>query len=324
MNPASIILPFSRRAAALVSAVSLVFVGCGSSPTSPPGPRPLALTCPANADVSSPSGAPVPVTFVAPVTSGGTTPVAVTCTPASGTTFTFGNTPVACTATDNAGVNATCSFGVTVTAIPELTRTRFLTFGDSLTEGKLSLTVSMLVDSPSHSYPAKLARLLTERYTSQQPVVLNDGFGGELAASSPSRLAEAIDEHRPEVILLLHGVNDLNSSATGVVQSTVDAVEELVKQALQSGATTFVATLPPLTPGGKASCPECVEPLNERIRTMAAAKGAVLVDVHRAWGDRPGLMGADGIHPTEAGYQVIAEAFFEAIKKTLEKAPVSP
>jgi lysophospholipase L1-like esterase len=303
--------------------VSLVVAGCGSSPAAP-GPRPLALTCPANAEVSSPSGAAVPVTFALPATSGGSAPVNVTCAPASGAAFAFGSTTVACTATDGTGVSATCNFAVSVKAIPELTRTRFLTFGDSLTEGKISLTISMLVDSPSHSYPAKLARLLTERYTSQQPVVLNDGFGGELASASPGRLAEAIDDHRPEAILLMHGVNDLNSPATGIVQATVDAIEELTKRALQSGATTFVATLPPLGPGGKAGCPECVEPLNDRIRAMAAAKGAVLVDVHAAWGNRTGLMGADGIHPTEAGYQVIAEAFFEAIKKTLEKPAASP
>jgi lysophospholipase L1-like esterase len=213
---------------------------------------------------------------------------------------------------------------VTVRAIPELSRTRFLAFGDSLTEGKLSLTLSLLVDSPSHSYPAKLTQLLVERYTSQQPVVINEGFGGELASSSPARLTDALDDHEPEVVLLMHGVNDLNSPLTGIVQSTVDAIEELAKRALQSGATTFVATLPPLGPDGKAGCPECVEPLNERIRAMVAAKGAVLVDVHAAWGNRTGLMGADGIHPTEAGYQVIAETFFDAIRRTLEKAPVSP
>ena len=76
--------------------------------------------------------------------------------------------------------------------------------------------------------------------------------------------------------------------------------------------------LPPLGPGGKAACPECVEPYNSLIRRMVSAKGATLVDVHAAWGGRAGLMGADGIHPTEAGYEVIAGAFFDAIKRTLE------
>jgi lysophospholipase L1-like esterase len=79
----------------------------------------------------------------------------------------------------------------------------------------------------------------------------------------------------------------------------------------------FVASLPPVGPP-KGGCPECVEPLNDRVRAMAAAKGAVFVDVYAAWGNRPGLMGADGIHPTEAGYEVIARAFFDAMRATLE------
>ncbi|MFM2078176.1 MAG: hypothetical protein RJA49_2066, partial [Actinomycetota bacterium] len=41
-------------------------------------------------------------------------PVATTCAPASGTTFTFGITTVTCTATDAAGNKATASFTVTV------------------------------------------------------------------------------------------------------------------------------------------------------------------------------------------------------------------
>ena len=272
----------------------------------------------------SASGAPVAVSFSSPAASGGSGGVTVTCTPATGATFPSGSTPVTCTATDGNGARATCSFAVAVKAIPELTRTRFLAFGDSLTEGKLSVTLSMLVDSPAHSYPAKLLKLLEDRYTSQDPIVLNDGFGGELTNNGVTRLAEAIDDHRPDAVLLMHGVNDLNSTATGVVQSTADGIEELTKRALQSGLPTFVATLPPLGPGGKANCPECVEPLNERVRAMVAAKGAILVDVHAAWAGRTGLMGADGIHPTEEGYQVIAEAFFEAIRRTLEKAPVTP
>ena len=56
----------------------------------------------------------------------------------------------------------------------------------------------------------------------------------------------------------------------------------------------------------------------------AARKGATLVDVFQAWGGRSELMGADGIHPTEAGYEVIADAFFEAIRRTLEGPPHTP
>jgi lysophospholipase L1-like esterase len=258
------------------------------------------------------------LSYPMPNATGGMAPVTITCTPPPGSMFPSGSSAVTCTAVDGGGRSATCGFTINVNAVPRLTRTRFMTFGDSLTEGKISLTRALLVDSPAHSYPAKLLRLLKERYTGQEITVINEGFGGERADESFSRFRDALSQHRPEAVLLMHGVNDLNGTHDGRVQLAADAMEELVKEARNRGSAPFVATLPPLGPGGKAACPECVEPYNSLVRRMAAAKGATLVDVHAAWGGRPGLMGADGIHPSEAGYEVIATAFFDAIKRTLE------
>jgi lysophospholipase L1-like esterase len=191
-----------------------------------------------------------------------------------------------------------------------------MAFGDSLTEGKVSLAPVVLVDAGPHSYPARLRTLLSARYTSQVITLANEGRGGERADDSVSRFREALSVHRPEVVLLMHGVNDLVSPTPGRIQSAADGVEELIKETRNAGAAAFVATLPAFGSGPKASCPECIEPYNTLIRAIAAAKGATLVDVHAAW--RSELMGADGIHPTEAGYEVIADVFFEAIRRTLE------
>jgi lysophospholipase L1-like esterase len=260
------------------------------------------------------------VTYSLPSATGGTLPLSIGCTPPSGSSFEVGTTPVSCTASDAAGRTATCNFAVTIVHIPQLTQNRLLVFGNSVAEGKLSA----LVESPPHSYPAKLLHLMQERYRGQDVTILNEGRGGERAVESLPRFQAAVSLHRPGAVLLMHGINDLNTEGISGVQRVADAIEELVKHARATVPVTFVATLPPLGPGPKAGCPECVEPLNARIRAVAAAKSAVLVDVHAAWGARTGLMGADGIHPTEAGYEAIAEAFFEAIRRTLEAAPSSP
>jgi lysophospholipase L1-like esterase len=278
------------------------------------------VVCPANAQASSTGGAPVPVTFTPPVASGGSGPVTVTCNPGSGTLFTPGSTNVSCTAVDGRR-NATCTFAVTVTAIPLLSVTRFMSFGDSVTEGKLSLTLNSLTDSPSFSYPAKLLEKLRSRYAAQEFTVLNEGMGGERVSASVSRFRAALAADHPEAVLLMDGVNDLNAPDDGRIQAAVDAMEELVRMAKEAGLPTFVATLPPFGGGPKASCPECVDPYNERLRRMVENTGALLVDVHAAWGNQAMLMGADGIHPTEAGYDLIAQTFFEAISRTLEKPP---
>lgn len=305
---------------AAVVLTSFVWVSCGGSPTTPqPTPAAVTLSCPVNVETSSPAGVLPVINYSSPVATGGTGPLTVLCTPPSHTAFPLGLTPVTCTATDAAAQRATCAFSVNVTARPLLSQTRFLAFGDSLTEGKLSVTLELLIDSPAHSYPVKLTTLLAARYPDQQIIVVNEGFAGERVVDSVNRFWAAMAQHRPESVLLMHGVNDLNGLEDGRVQATVDGLEALVKAATSLGVTPFLASLPPIGPP-KSGCPECVVPLNERLRSMSASKGAVFVDVYAAWGNRPGLMGADGIHPTEAGYEVIAEAFFEAIRNRLEAA----
>lgn len=76
----------------------------------------LTLTCPVGPSVQA--AGPVAVTFQPPVQSGGIVPVSSVCSPASGTTFQLGTTAVSCTATDVAQRTATCTFSVTVTALP--------------------------------------------------------------------------------------------------------------------------------------------------------------------------------------------------------------
>ena len=51
--------------------------------------------------------------------------------------------------------------------------------------------------------------------------------------------------------------------------------------------------------------------------------GLVLVDVNAAFGGDLSLIGADGLHATDAGYQVIAQAFFDRIVARFELPPTA-
>ncbi len=79
----------------------------------PAPPAPLTVTCPAPVVVYSPDGDPLAVTFAA-TTTGGTDPITITYSPASGSTFAVGTTGVVATATSTDGQTAICSFAVTV------------------------------------------------------------------------------------------------------------------------------------------------------------------------------------------------------------------
>ena len=122
------------------------------------------------------------VTFPAPTTTGGVSPVQVSCNRMSGSAFPVGATPVQCTATDAVATTRSCTFTVTVTApTPRLQRTRFLAFGDSLTAGEITMPSNApargdepnyrLIIVPSLAYPTVLATMLRSRYGSQSSVI---------------------------------------------------------------------------------------------------------------------------------------------------------
>jgi parallel beta-helix repeat protein len=90
---------------------------CSFTVTVTYSPSALIANCPANKTVSSPDGNPVPVTYVIPTPSGGTSPYTTSGSPVSGSNFAVGSTTVQVTAQDSSQPKqtATCSFTVTVT-----------------------------------------------------------------------------------------------------------------------------------------------------------------------------------------------------------------
>jgi len=271
--------------------------------------------------VASPSGLPIPVTFAQPTATGGTAPIATTCTPASGASYPIGTTSVTCTALDANRQTATCGLLVTVTAPPRLSVTRFIAFGDSITEG-LPHTISpaLLDPAPDGSYPLVLQSLLRARYTAQTTAVLDEGVGGEVVADGLKRLPGVLTSDAAGALLLMEGANDLNQSGISAPDIIVSALRDMVRLGRTRSMRVFVGTLLPERAGGKASHPELVAPTNDKIGLMATTEDAVLVDLFAAFGGVPDplLISSDGLHPTAAGNERIAQAFFAAIRARLE------
>ena len=311
--------------------------GCGGSPSGPtPPPQPPTLSCPADLAALSPDGAPVSVTYAVPAAANGATPVTVACAPAPGSSFSLGTNTVSCTATDALARTASCTFAVNVSVEPELEKVKFLAFGDSVTEGTISspcpsdagsdtLWMKLAVSKPE-SYPFKLQGLLSARYVNQTIVVENDGKAGQTAIGDLGRLKSVLDSMEPEVLLLLHGFNDLLAAGR---QDTFDtsipkiagALEDMVKAGRSHRATVLLATMPA---GNAAGCRGQGAPgipaLNDEIRKIAGDEGATLVDLYTAFGGSPeGVIGIDGLHPTEEGYTKMAQVWFDAIKGEFEK-----
>lgn len=205
--------------------------------------------------------------------------------------------------------------------------TRFVAFGDSLTAGFIAVSPSALVPSPPQAYPFKLETRLRERYYDQPDiVVVNEGRNGEWAQDGPFRIVSVLGEWRPEALLLMQGANDLSALGFGAVSLALEGLENILRDARARGATVFLATLPPQVPGSRlgVAAGTLLDEFNDGVRRLAARQNVPLVDVHAAFRGDLSLLSADGLHPNEAGYERIAEAFLDAIRARFERpAPTS-
>jgi lysophospholipase L1-like esterase len=300
----------------LILVAALSAVGCGG-PTKPSTLGPI-LVCPAPWTVASTDGNATPVVYEPPSLIAGEPPIKQTCSPASGALFVIGNSTVTCTATDAALRTDSCSFSVTVTRPATISATRFMAFGNSITEGKLGDGSGTII---SNNYPEVLRSLLAARYTSQTISVVNKGFGGEVTSAGAIRLTDELDDVRPDVLLLEEGINDLGGGNQSAIVPLIDSLRAMVREAQRRGATVFLATLAPVRAGsekGGRAFP-LVPEANDRIRILATNERANLVDLFAGFGGIPGpYIDADGLHPNALGYQKIAELFYEQIRAKLE------
>ena len=315
----------------LALAAALAAAACGDSPTdpTPPPPPQLTLTCPTAQSAVSPTGQPIAVTWQGPVASGGTPPITTVCTPASGSLFAVGVTYVGCAATSAApGQSASCSFTVTVTRAPQLAVTKFMAFGDSITHGTKSDPASFLafpLPPPVYSYPSQLQPILASRYVGQTIAVSNEGWPGEFIDTGLKRLPGALTDNGPEVVLLLEGANDLSASASSATtQYIAGKLRDMVRacKARTTADRVLLANFPPQfvgTPAGRGSGWAFVPELNSRIASVAASEGATLVDLYTPMNaDVKRYIGQDGLHPTEAGFTLMAQTFAAIIQQKFE------
>ena len=192
-----------------------------------------------------------------------------------------------------------------------LSRTRFMAFGDSLTVGE--------IPDPNTPYPIILQTELRSRYLSQASdiVVINAGAGGERLLDGVLRFENAFAAHRPEVVLLMEGVNDLLSLGPDI---STTLLQGMAQHAMSRNARVFLGSMLPTRPGGRLTQPvPNLLLFNSRMQAMATQQGLVYVDLYNTLlPEAATIISDDGLHPTVLGYRRIADVFFDAIRSNLE------
>jgi lysophospholipase L1-like esterase len=204
-----------------------------------------------------------------------------------------------------------------------LTVTKFVAFGDSLTEGTVSPLPTVLIKlMAEQTYPFRLQSLLAARYTAQVPTVVNRGKAGEYAEDAVSRFVDMLRGDSPEAVLLLEGVNDLSNGGTRGASRALSALDSMMREARNRRVQMFLATLPPERPGTPHTLDDALlARFNDDVRRLARGENAELVDLAVEFD--PNLIGADGLHPSEQGYARLAEIFFNHIKASKEAPPAA-
>ncbi len=200
--------------------------------------------------------------------------------------------------------------------------TKFVAFGDSITYGTFSsFDGRFLYDAPESSYPRRVELSLRQVFPGQASVlrVINAGIPGERAIEGRNRIATVLRANDPDGLLLLEGINDLNFGAS--VAATAAAVVQIIDMARTFNVTVLVGLMPQtyesVYPSGeiRSQAADKIVPFNNELRRLTAGMPNVhIVDLYARFGTNRSLMGADGLHPTDAGYALMASTFVQSIE----------
>jgi lysophospholipase L1-like esterase len=213
--------------------------------------------------------------------------------------------------------------GLTITPPRALGATRFVAFGDSITWGASSAwysagDVAVYVAAANGGYAERLQASLTLGHPPQTFTMFNEGLPGELAVNALTRFRTMLTTRRPHAVLLLEGINDLSNDIS--VSRTVGGLRSMLDAAAAVGVPVLLATMyqtyAETSPEGsyRENGAPYVAAFNVAVRQLATGRPNVhLVDLEPAMANR-NLVGADGVHLEDAGFDVMAARFQAVIE----------
>jgi len=199
----------------------------------------------------------------------------------------------------------------------------YMAFGDSITNGEPEVP-------DGNGYRGFLQAMLRAHFGAGE--IANEGRDGTNSDFGASIISTRLAAVRPAFTLIHYGTNDWNrsvcDSASKVPEPcyTTASLRTMVQEVNRSGGHAFLATIIPVNVGYDGRTPperqDWVDQVNVTIKQIANEEGAVLVDLNDAF-KRSGLTGSalyvDHLHPTTAGYQIMAQTWFTAISKAYSK-----
>lgn len=210
------------------------------------------------------------------------------------------------------------SLALLLAASPAGAQTVYLAFGDSITNPQGAY------DDPSRpcpeecGYPGRLEDML--QAAGVQAEVINRGLGGEDTTEGIERIDEVLASVDADVMLLMEGTNDISKGISP--ETTRFNLNQMAQKAAARGATTVHATVIPRIPDANLGDGDNVmtQRLNWEIRALAYDRGRDLADPFEVFRSIPNVFaeyyspGGDAVgHPNAAGFELLAEIFFDVV-----------
>jgi len=183
-------------------------------------------------------------------------------------------------------------------------------------------TVLVLGDSLSaaHNIPAgqgwvSLLEQRLRRELRDPPAVVNASISGETSAGALARLPDLLRKHRPTVVVIALGGNDaLRGLPPAQLRGNLERMATLSRQA---GARVLLLGIDVPPNYG----PAYRERLRRTYAEVAQAQGAALVSfMLEGVALEPGMMQADGLHPTAAAQPRVLDNVWPALRPLLAPA----
>jgi lysophospholipase L1-like esterase len=164
-------------------------------------------------------------------------------------------------------------------------------FGDSLTYGTGARN--------GMDYPSQLSRMIGK------PIV-NEGVPGDTTSDALRRIHDVL-RRNPRIVIITLGGNDLKN---GISKETAfNNLGIIVEKIQEKGALVIL---------GGIEVPLFGRGFGDAYRVLARKTGSILIpNIFKGILGHPELM-SDSIHPNGAGYTIMAQHFYKAVKPYLE------
>lgn len=194
-------------------------------------------------------------------------------------------------------------------------------FGDSITE----------MGVQPGGYIDQLKGMLTKAGVKDHYQVIGAGIGGNKVYDLYLRLEEDVLSHRPDVVVIWVGVNDVWHKSSHGTGTDADKFERfyvaLVKKIQSTGAKVILAT--PAVVGERTDKSNeldgDLDKYSQIIRNIAGRFDCPLADLRKAFleynlknnpqNKESGILTTDRVHLNAAGNQLVAEIFYKLLPK---------